>query len=185
MKGVPVRHLCCRRPIVYITIDTSSQSLRTRLYMSCAHVRGDTTLPPRGAYTATSPTGGVSQAARAGAAVKQAPRSSRRRGRAGAAVEQAPPLRWSCAVHEVVAAKHLEEAVPPELHSNAPAAQATHDQLSAVLRKLKKGKAAGPSGLPYEHVRVAATSSRSTMSAAAPHQRHAARRASAGATAAR
>jgi hypothetical protein len=100
--------------------------------------------------------------------------------------EQAPPLRWSREVHAAVAAKHPEEAEPPELHSDVPcssgyarptrrrAAQAQEGQGGRAQRPHMRARAQGSQLQPLRHV-----------SPAAARQRHAARRIAAGAAVAR
>jgi hypothetical protein len=85
--------------------------------------------------------------------------------RAAAALEQEPLVRWTPEVHEKLQALHPEEAEqPPAPEDAAPPAAVTMEQLGEVVRHLKQGKAAGPSGMTYEHVTAAAAGSDEGMS---------------------
>jgi hypothetical protein len=84
--------------------------------------------------------------------------------RAAAVLEQEPLLHWTPELHERLQALHPEEPEQPAAPDDAaPPAAVTVEQVGAVLRHLKTGKAAGPSGMTYEHVKAAVTGNEEGM----------------------
>jgi hypothetical protein len=82
-----------------------------------------------------------------------------------AALESEPLARWSPELHEQLKALHPEgPELPPVSEDAAPAPVINEETLGAVLRALKPGKAAGPSGMTYEHVKAAVTGSDEALS---------------------
>ena len=77
---------------------------------------------------------------------------------AAGVLEQEPLLSWTPELHAEFAALHpAKPDLPPAPEEAAAPAAITQEQLLTVLRHLKKGKAAGPGGMTYEHITAAVT----------------------------